>query len=274
MPPRGRTAAVRTTADHAAETATTPPVHPTARVPAATNDRAAMPPRGRTGAEAAARRVAGPLGVLGALPCALLAAGALVLASGAPAHAAGYRYWSYWMRSGGSWTYAQTGPAMHTPADGSVEGWRFAVSADAAAKAVEPRGEADFGAICGGTPAVAGRKRVALLIDPGTAADAPRRGTVPPPARTACAQVPTGASSADALAAVAKPLRYNSIGMVCAIAGYPQAGCGEQVSGAGPASSAAGGSGSGPSVGLIAGGAAVAVLGGAAVWQSRRRARR
>jgi hypothetical protein len=87
--------------------------------------------------------------------------------------------------------------------------------------------------------------------------------------------VPTSASSADALAAVAKPLRYNSVGMVCAIAGYPAAGCGEQVSGSGPAFSAAsGGSGSGPSVGLIAGGAAVAVLGGAAVWQSRRRARR
>lgn len=239
--------------------------------PAAPRQAASLPRRtARVRSAAAARRVAGPRGVLGAL----LAAGALVFASGVPAHAAGYRYWSYWLRSGGSWTYAQAGPAMHTPADGSVEGWRFAVSRDAAAKAVQPRGKADFGAICGGTPAVEGRKRVALLIDPGTAEDAPGSGTVPPAVRTACAQVPTGASSADALAAVAKPLRYDSAGMVCAIAGYPKAGCGEQLSGPGSAASAAGGSGSGPSVGLIAGGAAVAVLGGAAVWQSRRRARR
>ena len=101
---------------------------------------------------------------LAALPAAT--AVLLLLAVAAPAHAAGYRYWSYWLRSGDSWTYAQTGPAMHTPADGSVEGWRFAVSEDAAATAAQPRGIADFAGICAGRPAMPGRKRVALLIDP------------------------------------------------------------------------------------------------------------
>jgi hypothetical protein len=201
---------------------------------------------------------------LAALPAAAVL---LLLAVAAPAHATGYRYWSYWLRSGGSWTYAQTGPAMHVPADGSVEGWRFAVSKDAAATAVQPRGTADFARICADRPAVAGRKRVALLIDPGTPADSPD-GPPPPAARTACAQVPPDASSADALAAVAKPLRYDSAGILCAISGYPAAGCGDQVS---AAKSAPKSPHNGPSLGLFAGAAAVAALAVAAVWQSRRR---
>ncbi|SHL07336.1 SCO2322 family protein [Actinacidiphila paucisporea] len=203
---------------------------------------------------------------LTALPAAAAVLLLLVLAT--PAHAAGYRYWSYWLRSGTGWTYAQTGPAMHIPADGSVEGWRFAVSQDAAAKAAQPRGSADFARVCAGRPAVPGRKRVALLIDPGTPADAPDTATPPPAVRTACAQIPSNASSADALAAVAKPLRYNSAGIVCAITGYPATGCGDEVS-ATPHSSH-----NGPSLGLITGAAAVAALAVAAVWQSRRRSRR
>ncbi|MFI0901185.1 SCO2322 family protein [Streptomyces sp. NPDC020983] len=216
------------------------------------------------------RRTASPAGPArrrAALPAAALAAALLLLALAPPAHAAGYRYWSYWLRSGTSWTYAQTGPAMHVPADGSVEGWRFAVSKDAAAKAVQPRGTADFAAICAHTPAAAGRKRIALVIDPGTSADAAGHAT-PPPARTACAQVPTAASSADALASVAKPLRYNSAGVLCAITGYPAAGCGDEV---GSTASAPAAHHSGPSLGLLAGTAAVAVLALAAAWQFRRR---
>ena len=204
-----------------------------------------------------------------ALAAAVAALGVL-LAAAAPAQATGYRYWSYWLRSGGSWTYSQTGPAMHIPADGDVEGWRFAVSRDAANKAVQPRGAAGFAAICAGTPAVRGSKRVALVIDPGTAADAPG-GQTPPQARTACARIPSDASSADAVAAVARPLRYDSAGILCAIEGYPRTGCGEAVaSGAAPAPAAHHGGG-GPSAGLYAGIAAVAVLGGAAAWQARRR---
>ncbi|MFF3493886.1 SCO2322 family protein [Streptomyces sp. NPDC002795] len=193
----------------------------------------------------------------------------------APAQAAGYRYWSFWDRDSASketWTYATAGPSQAKPSDGDVQGFRFAVSADSK-DATQPRGAADFDGICEDTPAKDGKKRVALVIDFGTAADAPS-GETPPKPRTACAQVAEDATSADALAAVAKPLRYDSSAMLCAISGYPKSGCGEQVSGktdkaaSQPADS---GSDDGPSVGLIAGIAVVVVLGVAAGVQARRR---
>lgn len=125
---------------------------------------------------------------------------------------------------------------------------------------------------------------MALVIDPGTAADAPD-GEKPPAPRTACAQVAPDASSAEALAAVAKPLRYDSSAMLCAISGYPKSGCGEQVSGEDdsakptPSTTDSGRAadeadrdgGGGPSVGLLVGIGAVLLLGVAAVVQARRR---
>lgn len=196
------------------------------------------------------------------------------------AHAAGYRYWSFWDRTGTTWTYATQGPATAVPADGDVQGFRFAVSEDSA-DATRPRGTASFATICAKTPAAEGRKRVALVIDFGTAQDAPS-GETPPATRTACAVVSRDATTAEALATVAKPLRYGTNALLCAIAGYPEAGCGEQVAGGkeptSPQESSAQkssadkkDSGGGPSVGLFAGAAAVAALGAAAVWQARRR---
>lgn len=220
---------------------------------------------------------------LSALPVLLVAAALLLVTAGAgTAQAVGYRYWSFWDRDGGRWTYATEGPSTARPADGDVQGMRFAVSEDSR-NAARPRGTADFAAICGSTPARGGQKRVALVLDFGTEADAPA-GETPPAARTACARVPSGATTAEALAAVAKPLRYDTNALLCAIAGYPAKGCGEQVSGTVPgkgpdagAESPGAGTGSsrkkdgGPSVGLFAGGAVVVVLAGAAVWQARRR---
>ncbi|MFI5661663.1 SCO2322 family protein [Streptomyces sp. NPDC051684] len=190
-----------------------------------------------------------------------------------PAQAAGYRYWSFWERDGKqAWTYATAGPSQAKPADGDVQGFRFAVSADSK-DAKQPRGAADFDSICSDRPAKDGTKRIALVVDFGTGADAPS-GETPPKPRTACAQVAKDATSADALASVAKPLRYDSSAMLCAISGYPKSGCGEQVSGkktdkasAQPAEK----EDSGPSVGLIAGVAVVVVLGVAAGVQARRR---
>ncbi|MGY0023642.1 SCO2322 family protein [Streptomyces sp. cg35] len=190
----------------------------------------------------------------------------------APAQAAGYRYWSFWERDGRSWTYASTGPSATTPSDGDVQGFRFAVSADSK-DATQPRGTADFDAICAGTPAKDGVKRVALVIDFGTAQDAPG-GETPPKPRTACARVAQDATSADALASVAKPLRYDSNALLCAISGYPGTGCGEQVTkkyGTTQEPAPKTSSGSGPSVGVIAGVAVVALLGVGAIWQAKRR---
>ncbi|MGA5371647.1 SCO2322 family protein [Streptomyces griseoincarnatus] len=205
-----------------------------------------------------------------------------LLAGAGQAQAAGYRYWSFWERDGSAWTYATVGPSLSRPADGDVQGFRFSVSEDSG-DAAKPRGTADFDTVCAKTPAEDGTKRVALVIDFGTPADAPS-GAKPPAGRTACAQVAEDATTAEALASAAEPLRYDSNALLCAIAGYPAKGCGEQVATGGKESASAGAAetaeeasaqddgGSGPSVGLIAGGAVVVVLGAAAVWQVRRRA--
>ncbi|MGC0377591.1 hypothetical protein RKD28_005107 [Streptomyces sp. SAI-229] len=151
-----------------------------------------------------------------------------LLAGAGRAGAAGYRYWSFWEQDGTAWTYATQGPSLARPADGDVHGFRFSVSENSA-DATKPRGTADFDTICAKTPAADGRKRVALVIDFGTPADAPS-GETPPAGRTACARVPEDATTAEALASVAEPLRYDTNALLCAIAGYPEKGCGEQVS--------------------------------------------
>ncbi|MFE1858451.1 SCO2322 family protein [Streptomyces anandii] len=216
-----------------------------------------------------------------ALPalCTLLAAALLLAAGAGRAEATGYRYWSFWERQSGHWTYATEGPSTARPADGDVQGFRFSVSADSQ-DASKPRGTADFAAICDRTPARHGGKRVALVLDFGVRADAPS-GETPPAPRTVCASVPSDATTAEALAAVAKPLRYDTNALLCAISGYPAKGCGEQVTtsgdGKGAGTKSGGGKstgeddGGGPSAGLLTGGAVVAVLAGAAVWQARRR---
>ncbi|MFJ2778526.1 SCO2322 family protein [Kitasatospora sp. NPDC087315] len=210
---------------------------------------------------------------------AALTAGLLLTLGAAPAQAAGYRYWSFWKWSGTGWAYQQQGPAVYVPPDGSVDGWRFAVSPDGGQDAARPGTPGDFATACAGTPGQAGRKRVAVVLDFGTAADA-ASGETPPEPRTACAAVPTSASSAEVLAAVVPPLRYDTNGMLCAIAGYPKAGCGEQLGaahqpsgggGSGGGSGGGGTGGSGPELGLIAGGALVAALAAGAVRQARRR---
>ncbi|MGW7793631.1 GPS-CTERM domain-containing protein, partial [Streptomyces tricolor] len=101
-----------------------------------------------------------------------------------------------------------------------------------------------------------------------------------PRRRSACAGVRADATTADALAAVAEPLRYDTNALLCAIAGYPRTGCGEQVSADGERSGTGNGADggtddgaadSGPSLGLPVGAGVVALLAGAAVWQARRR---
>lgn len=221
------------------------------------------------------------MGRAGRATALLVALGAVLAVLGAgPAQAAYYRYWSFWEGSGSGWTYAAQGPSLVRPDDGAVEGFRFSVSEDSQDSA-KPRRAPDFAEICADTPAKDGTKRIALVIDPGTASDAPA-GETPPAPRTACARVSPDASAAEALAAVAKPLRYSSDAMLCAITGYPASGCGEQVSGDGhgtpaasapasPAATGSGGSGGGPSAGVLVGVGAVLLLGIAAVVQARRR---
>ncbi|MFF4171819.1 SCO2322 family protein [Streptomyces sp. NPDC001744] len=206
------------------------------------------------------------------------AAGVLLTLAGAvaaPAHATGYRYWSFWEGgTGRPWAYATQGPATARPADGDTIGFRFAVGREADS-ASRPSAAPDFAGICAGVAEKDGTRRIAVVVDFGGPADAPP-GEAPParPVRTGCARVRDGATGAEALAAVVKPLRYDSGGMLCGIAGYPARGCGEPVGEESPAPAAptaAGKPGGGPSVGVLAGGAAVLALGGAAIWKARHR---
>jgi hypothetical protein len=222
---------------------------------------------------------------------ALLAAALLTgVVAASPAHAddTGYRYWSFWEGAdGGGWSYATQGPGTLRTDDGDVLGFRFAVSPEAS-DTVRPRAEPDFDLICPPTEAPVEGNRVALVIDHGTPAHAPDGERPPePPTRTACAEVPDGATAAEALAEVAEPLRYNADGLLCAIDGYPAGGCGEQITDSGDAAApaeptddaaASGGSagegdddGSGSTVAVVTGVVVVAFLAAAAVFRSRRR---
>lgn len=135
----------------------------------------------------------------------------------------GYRFWGYYQYTGGQWAFAQKGSEAVVPTDGAVEGWRFAVGG---AKPRVPRAAGDFTTICGATPAETGKKRVALVIDPGTPADS-ASGQAPPAATGTCVVTDLKATGAKILAAV-KPVRIEK-GLTCGIGGYPATGCGDQV---------------------------------------------
>ena len=154
---------------------------------------------------------------------ALLAALFTALAPAGAAHAAAYRYWGYYHLQSGKWAFAQTGPDKVTPKDGAVEGWRFAVGDESSTRL--PRATPSFEDICGATPAVAGKKRVGLVLDYGRPADA-ETGTPPAPAAR-CAVVDPQATGAEVLAAVAS-VRADK-GLTCAIDNWPATGCGGEV---------------------------------------------
>jgi hypothetical protein len=160
----------------------------------------------------------------------LLAAGVVALLA-APAAAAAYRFWGYFQWDGTTWVFARQAPAETVPADGAVEGWRFAVGDEAATKL--PRAAGDFALICGDTAAADGQKRVAVVVDYGTPADAAEGAGEPPAARGACAVVDEQATGSETLAAVADQRVEN--GLVCGVDGWPASGCGEPVAGTAPA---------------------------------------
>jgi hypothetical protein len=143
----------------------------------------------------------------------------------APAQAAAYRYWGYFHLTKGAWTFAATGPAQAIPADGSVEGWRFAVADEASVRT--PRTTPTFAALCASTAVKAGSKRVGLVIDFGRPADS-ADNTTPPAAKATCVTVPAKATGSDILVAGGATLRIDKA-MSCAIDGWPATGCGDSV---------------------------------------------
>ena len=150
---------------------------------------------------------------------------ALVLATGAGTSQAadGYKYWNYFHVKSGAYAFATTGPADFTPKDGAVEAYRYGLSS--AADGLAPRAEATtytIDDICAGEKAEAGQKRVGVLVDYGTPADAPK-GATPPEPRAACAMVPKDANGLQVLDA-ATDLRVEKA-IVCGIDGYPVSTC-------------------------------------------------
>jgi hypothetical protein len=168
-------------------------------------------------ATALIRRIAGILS-------ALFVAGLLVAGTGGTARAAdGFRYWNYFHVKNGSYAFATTGPSGFTPADGSVEAYRYGLSSTAAG--LQPRADAGTypaAKICKGTPPKSGQKRVGVLLDFGTKTDA-AKGETPPAPRAACAVVPLNATGQQVLAAVAKVRVQKQL--VCGIDGYPVTSC-------------------------------------------------
>jgi len=142
----------------------------------------------------------------------------------AASQAAAYRYWSYWLGTDGGWAFSNVGPAFRSPADGTLEGWRFSVSGVEGNHA--PSFAADFEAVCGDTAPEDGRKRVAVVVDPGLAADAPE-GEQPPGAWAMCVVAEPRATGYDVLRAAATVRAER--GLICGIGGYPARGCADVI---------------------------------------------
>ena len=158
-----------------------------------------------------------------ALVTALAVAGAIVApmtVAPQPAQAATYRYWSYWTGSPTGWSFANVGPAYRIPADGEVEGWRYSVSGVEGQQT--PTWALSFDDVCASTAAVPERKRVAVVVDPGTESDAPAGVTVPG-GWAMCVVADMSATGYDLLRAAAT-VRTDG-GLICAIGGYPATGC-------------------------------------------------
>jgi hypothetical protein len=166
--------------------------------------------------------------VLGSVLVALLVA-AVVAAPAA--EAASYRYWTYWwgQPAATSWTFAQLGPASDRPKDGAVLGWRFAVTTEAGGRK-SPRASLPFDSLCPALAAAsagAGEKRLAVVVDYGTASDAPP-GEAPPgggTVRVECVTVAANATGVTVLNAAGVSLRFGDNGLVCGIDRYPRTEC-------------------------------------------------
>ena len=139
----------------------------------------------------------------------------------------GYRYWGYFQASSGAttWTAAMTGPSIELK-DGDVEGWTFTASSNDI-PATAPMADPDFATLCGGTSSVAGKIRVGIVVDFGTADIAPT-GETPKEVITDCVTIPAKSNGLVALQAVAQ-VRADKSGLICGIGGYPAKECGVEI---------------------------------------------
>lgn len=159
-----------------------------------------------------------------------------LVATATPAQAAddAYAYWLYYTVQDGEFSFQENkGPASYVPADGDIEGYRFAAAVFPPTQA--PRAdlsEVDFETVCGDVSADEGEKRVAVLIDYGLPSDATGDDETPTPTAE-CAVVPEKANGLQVLGAVSDT-RLGDKSSLCAINGYPGTGCFEAAAKASP----------------------------------------
>ena len=147
----------------------------------------------------------------------------ICLAPGARAEG-GYRYWTFWMSEAENWRFATEGPATTKTNEGDVFGWRFAITTATATKDAQPSISAPdaFTEACADVSAPEGEHRLAIIIDFGSADQAPD-GELPPPNRIECVTAADGSTAAQSLSAIAN-LRVDQ-GFVCGVDGYPESEC-------------------------------------------------
>lgn len=155
----------------------------------------------------------------------------LIAASLTPANAAtekGWRYWGYFQAAPGanSWNYALTGPAGSLPKDGATEGWKYSFSSntvDTGSPTLKP----NFKALCAGTPSQNGMIRVAVVVEFGLRAIAPKGENVQPTIRK-CVSVKSGTNGLEILNKVV-PVRTSADGFVCGLNNYPAKECSTEI---------------------------------------------
>ena len=139
----------------------------------------------------------------------------------------GWRYWGYFQSAPGSskWIAAMTGPTVEV-ADGAVEGWKFVFSSDDLPSST-PSIKPSFASICSGIKADKDTKRVALVIDFGSASWAPK-GEKPKKTITTCVRTAKTSLGIDVLNQVVK-IRAGSSGLICGLNSYPAKECGVEI---------------------------------------------
>jgi hypothetical protein len=143
-----------------------------------------------------------------------------------PANAADYRYWTFWVTTNDSWSFANEGAGTLKATDQMVTGWKFAITG--ADNGLPPTESAVFAELCPVTSEQAGTLRVAVVVDFNDQATAPEGETPPSPNVVNCVTVKEGQTAADALNAAGLEVRAND-GFVCGINGYPKEECGLEI---------------------------------------------
>ena len=143
-----------------------------------------------------------------------------------PANAADYRYWTFWVTTNDSWSFANEGAGTLKATDQMVTGWKFAITG--ADNGLPPTESAVFAQLCPDTSEQAGTLRVAVVVDFNDQATAPEGETPPSPNVVKCVTVTEGQTAADALNAAGLEIRAND-GFVCGINGYPKEECGLEI---------------------------------------------